>query len=72
MNKMALKLGLKNTNYANPHGLTNTHNRSTAYDIAKLSSIAMENRLFRKIVGSMCYKSEVKDKHGGNRKVNWY
>ncbi len=38
MNNYAKKLNLKNTNFANPHGLPNRTNLSTAYDIFKLSS----------------------------------
>ena len=38
MNDYAKKLNLKNTNFANPHGLPNKANLSTAYDIFKLSS----------------------------------
>ena len=38
MNNYAKKLNLENTNFANPHGLPNKANLSTAYDIFKLSS----------------------------------
>tara|TARA_A100001035_G_scaffold267175_1_gene250900 strand:+ start:688 stop:1752 length:1065 start_codon:yes stop_codon:yes gene_type:complete len=38
MNNYAKKLNLENTNFANPHGLPNRANLSSAYDIFKLSS----------------------------------
>ena len=38
MNYYAKKLNLENTNFANPHGLPNKANLSTAFDIFKLSS----------------------------------
>ncbi len=38
MNNYAKKLNLQNTIFANPHGLPNKANLSTAYDIFKLSS----------------------------------
>ena len=38
MNNYAKKLNLKNTTFANPHGLPNRANLSSAYDIFKLSS----------------------------------
>ena len=38
MNNYAKNLNLSNTNFANPHGLPNKTNLSTAYDIFKLSS----------------------------------
>ena len=34
MNRRAKELGLKNTNFANPHGLDNENHYSTAYDMA--------------------------------------
>ena len=34
MNKRVKELGLKNTNFANPHGLDNENHYSTAYDMA--------------------------------------
>ena len=38
MNLLAKNIGLKNTNFANPHGLPNNSNLSSAYDIFILSS----------------------------------
>ena len=38
MNKYAKRLKLKNTNFANPHGLPNKSNLSSAYDMFLLSS----------------------------------
>jgi serine-type D-Ala-D-Ala carboxypeptidase (penicillin-binding protein 5/6) len=56
MNKTASELQLKGTFYDSPHGLVNWVNRSTAFDIAKLSSIAMKNPKFRQIVATKYYK----------------
>ena len=52
MNAKAKQLGMKNTHYANPHGLPNTNNYSTASDIMRLVQYAMSNRTFAAIVGS--------------------
>lgn len=41
MNKNAEELGLKNSFYDSPHGLGNYQNKSSALDIAKLSTAAM-------------------------------
>lgn len=41
MNKNAINLDLKNTNFTNPHGLKNIFNTSTAYDIGLLSFNAL-------------------------------
>lgn len=43
MNIMAKKLHMKQTNYTNPHGLSEKSNHSTAYELAYLSSYAMKN-----------------------------
>ena len=43
MNKYAKRLKLKNTNFANPHGLPNKSNLSSAYDIFLLSSKLVKN-----------------------------
>ncbi|MCX6385608.1 MAG: D-alanyl-D-alanine carboxypeptidase [Solirubrobacterales bacterium] len=50
MNARAHQLGLRNTNYANPIGLDDPANYSTAADLAKLAIILRRNPLFRKIV----------------------
>ena len=41
MNKFAEDLGLKCSQYDSPHGLANYNNKSTALDVAKLSTAAM-------------------------------
>ncbi len=43
MNRVSRKIGLKNSNWANPHGLSNTNNVSTAQDVAVLCMYAMRN-----------------------------
>ena len=47
MNVKAIELKMSKTNYANSHGLSNTLNRSCAYDLAHLSQYGMQNSLFR-------------------------
>ncbi len=47
MNRTAVELQLKGTFFDSPHGLVNWVNRSTAFDIARLSSLAMKNSKFR-------------------------
>lgn len=57
MNITAQKLHLKTTRYANPHGLADKANHSTAYDIALLSSHVMKNTVFQQIVSSKIHKT---------------
>lgn len=58
MNKKARWLGMTNTSFENPHGLDSEDHYSTAYDMALLMRYAMDNKQFRKITGSVSYKSE--------------
>ena len=61
MNLFCQKYGLSQTNFDSPHGLQNVENLSTAFDIAKLSGIAMQNETFRKIVSTKSYECEVRN-----------
>lgn len=56
MNEKAIEIGMKNTTFNNPHGLDiNGGNLSTAYDMALLTSYAMKNDVYRKIVSTKKY-----------------
>ena len=50
MNERASQLGLHNTHFANPHGLTAEGHYSTSSDLAKLARVAMLWDRFRQIV----------------------
>lgn len=52
MNKKAQQIGMKNSSFANPHGLDNENHYSTAYDMALLTKYAMENETFKTVVGT--------------------
>lgn len=68
MNEYAKTIGMKNTNFVNAHGLDNNGvgNKSTAYDMALLTKIAMQNETFKKIFGTKNYKAE-----SNLKKYNW-
>lgn len=56
MNEKAKSLGMVNTMFNNCHGLDeNTQNKSTAYDMALLSSYASKNSIYMQIVGTKKY-----------------
>ena len=58
-NKMTIKakeLGAKNTNFANPHGLTNAKHYTSAYDMALIAKAAFENPTFREIEATSSYR----------------
>jgi D-alanyl-D-alanine carboxypeptidase (penicillin-binding protein 5/6) len=50
MNQAAQQLGLTDTSYANPIGLDDPDNYSSAHDLVTLASILLRNRLFARIV----------------------
>lgn len=50
MNGKAEELGMKETHFVNPNGLTAQEHYSTARDMAKLARYAMQNEEFREIV----------------------
>lgn len=54
MNELALSIGMKNTKFVNSSGLEdeNGENHSTVYDMALLSSYAIKNQKYKKIVGT--------------------
>jgi serine-type D-Ala-D-Ala carboxypeptidase (penicillin-binding protein 5/6) len=52
MNDTARQLGLSNTSYANPIGLDDPDNYSSAHDLVTLASILLRNRLFAHIVNT--------------------
>jgi D-alanyl-D-alanine carboxypeptidase len=56
MNEIVSSLNLKNSIFENPSGLDGkTNNYSSCYDLAYLTSIALENETFRKIFGTKTY-----------------
>jgi len=62
MNQKAEELGLKNTNFTNPHGLYDEDHYTTAYDLAIIMSYAMKDPLFAKISATKKYVSTSVDK----------
>lgn len=49
-------LGALDTNFCNPHGLHHPEHRTTAYDMALLTALALKNSEFRKIVSTVKYR----------------
>ena len=52
MNKTAEKIGAKNTHFDNTHGLDSKTHYTTAYDLALITSYAMQNEIFKEIVST--------------------
>ena len=66
MNSMAQKLNLKNTHFANPHGLDQESHYTSAYDLALITIEAMKHKDFRDIVSTK-YIQITGNKEVGNR-----
>ncbi|TWT29900.1 serine hydrolase [Blastopirellula retiformator] len=71
MNSQAEKLGMTQTGYANPHGLTAKGHVTTAADMAKLGRAAMQLERFREIVATPQRGATVESKTGYQRNVIW-
>ena len=56
MNEKASEIGAKNTHFDNTHGLDSKTHYTTAYDLALITSYAMQNQTFRDIVSTKTYK----------------
>lgn len=67
MNDFARSFGLLNSHFESPHGLDSAKHYSSAYDLAILTSKAMENEIFREICGE---KTISKDKYNFTRDYN--
>lgn len=65
MNELAKKIGAKNTHFANTHGLDADGHYTTAYDLALITSYALENDIFREIVSTK--NTKITNGEGENR-----
>ncbi len=52
MNERASEIGMSNTNFVNPSGLYDEEHYSSAYDMAMLTRVALDNRDFKEICSS--------------------
>lgn len=64
MNNMAKNIGLLDSSFESPHGLDSQNHYTTTYDLALVTSKAMENEFFREVVGA---KEITKDKYNFTR-----
>ena len=59
MNEKAKEIGMKNTTFNNPSGLDEENgNYSTAYDMALLTSYAMQNEIYRTVTSTKKYTTK--------------
>lgn len=67
MNERAEELGCVNTQFANPHGLTDQNHYTTADDYAKVVVEAMKNELFMTIIQTKSYTISATGAEGKER-----
>lgn len=58
MTRRARELGATGSQFKNPHGLPDKEHYSTAHDMAVIARAAMQQPVFRKVVGSKSYRFE--------------
>jgi D-alanyl-D-alanine carboxypeptidase (penicillin-binding protein 5/6) len=58
MNIKAEKLGAKNSNFVNPHGLHDDNHYTTAYDLSRIAMAAYNNDIIRNIINKTKYTIE--------------
>ena len=67
MNQKAAELGMKNTHFTNPTGLTDAEHYSSAADMAKLLQAALHNATFRTIFTAEHYTTTATAQHPSDR-----
>jgi D-alanyl-D-alanine carboxypeptidase (penicillin-binding protein 5/6) len=75
MNRKAEELGLRDTHFVNPHGLDSREHYSSAYDLARLARVAMQNPEFAKVVSTQWWHLAPPsdyDLHNGNSMLETY
>ncbi|WP_231749459.1 D-alanyl-D-alanine carboxypeptidase family protein [Tautonia plasticadhaerens] len=71
MNRLAAELGLPDTRFANPHGLTAPGHHASALDLARLAIAALEDETFASIVSTRRRGCTVYDAEDSPRNVAW-
>ena len=71
MNDAAAQLGMNQTHFKNPHGLTHEQHRTSAVDLLRLAHAAMQNELFRNCVSTRQRGCTVEGAAGYARNVIW-
>jgi D-alanyl-D-alanine carboxypeptidase (penicillin-binding protein 5/6) len=71
MNLEAKRLGMLNTSYRNPHGMTDAEHKSTPADLALLGSQLLQHPLLQRVVSTRQRGAAVKGQGGYQRNVVW-
>ncbi len=71
MNAEAASLGMSETHYINPHGMTDKDHLSTAIDLSRLARKMLNNELLKKVTSTRQYGTTVTGIAGYQRNVMW-
>lgn len=71
MNRLAAELGMSETTYANPHGLTHPDHKSTVRDQFRLATAALQQPGFRELVQTPYHAAIVTGPGGYQRTIVW-
>ncbi len=70
MNETARKCGAENSSFVTPHGLDDKNHYTTALDLAKITSFALKNPIFKEIVSTKSYKIPATEHNSARTLVN--
>jgi D-alanyl-D-alanine carboxypeptidase (penicillin-binding protein 5/6) len=70
MNETAHKCGATKSNFVTPHGLNDPNHNATALDLAKITSYALKNPVFKKIVSTKSHKIHATEHNTARTLVN--
>lgn len=70
MNAEARNIGATNTNFMNPHGLTQENHYSTPYDMYLIFNEAVKYEKFNEIIHMTGYSTIYRDKNGKSKELN--
>lgn len=71
MNEEAVRLGATNTNFVNPHGLTDEAHYTTAYDLYLMFNEAIQYETFNEIIQMTGYQTTYYDKNGKSKELSF-
>lgn len=71
MNNEAVRLGATNTNFKNPHGLTEEGHYTTAYDLYLIFNEAIQYEKFSEIIHMTSYQTTYHDSNGGEKEISF-
>lgn len=70
MNEEAYKIGATNSNFVNPHGLTDDSHYTTVYDMYLILNEAVKYSLFNDIIRTPSYTSTYTDANGDTKEID--